>query len=82
MRTTRIENAARVMYEVNVYSNKDGYRKLEARAIMADVDEILSGLGFTRTMLNPVPNMQDGTIFRLTARYDAVVDKDLWIYTG
>lgn len=81
MRTTNIENAAQLMYEVNVFSNKIGYKKMEARAIMNTIDEVFARLGFTRTMCNPVPNFQDATIFRLTARYDAVADKDLWIYS-
>lgn len=72
MRTTAIENAAQLMYEVNVYSNKVGYKKMEAKTIMSIVDREFARLGFTRTMCNPVPNLQDATIFRLTARYEAV----------
>lgn len=75
-----IENAATVLYEANVYSNKVGYKALEAREIMATLDEEMAKLGFTRTMLSPIPNLQDNTIYRLTARYEGVVDKDLWIY--
>lgn len=80
MRTTNIENAASVLYEVNVYSNKVGYKKAEAQEIMSFIDDIMSGLGFTRTMCNPLPNLADATIYRLTARYEAIIDKDLWIY--
>lgn len=82
MRTLHIENAASVLYEVNVFSNKIGYKKAEAQEIMSFVDNIMSGLGFTRTMCNPLPNLADATIYRLTARYEAVVDKDHWIYTN
>lgn len=72
MRTTAIENAAQLMYEVNVYSNKVGYKKMEAKTVMSTIDQEFARLGFTRTMCNPVPNLQDATIFRLTARYEAV----------
>lgn len=72
MRTTTIENAAQLMYEVNVYSNKIGYKKMEAKAIMSTIDEQFARLGFARTMCNPVSNLQDATIFRLVARYQAV----------
>lgn len=82
MRTTTIENAASLMYEVNVYSNKEGYKKAEAKAIMATIDQELMRLGFTRTMCNPIPNLQDATIYRIVARYVAVADKDFWIYTS
>lgn len=81
MRTTAIENAVQLMYEVNVYSNKIGYKKIEAKSIMNTIDSEFERLGFTRTMCNPIPNLQDATIYRLTARYEAVADKDFWIYT-
>lgn len=79
-RTTKIENAAEVTYEVNVYTNRVGYKKQDAQDIMTFIDEIMSGLGFTRTMLQPIDNLSDATIYRLTARYEAVVDKNLRIY--
>lgn len=80
MRTRVIENAALVMYEVNVYSNKTGYSKIEAKEILSVVDDVLVGLGFTRAYSNPVQNLEDRNVFRIVARYEATVDKDLWIY--
>ncbi len=82
MRTRVIENAAQVMFEVNVYSNKDGYKKMEAKEIMRVIDEEFADMGFTRTLCDSIPNLQDSTIYRMTARYEAVVDQDFWIYTG
>lgn len=80
MRTTNIENAVSVMYEANVYTNTVGYKKSEAKDIMETVDEEFTKLGFARTMCNPVANLQDATIYRMVARYEATVDKDLWVY--
>lgn len=80
MRTTNIENAVSLMYEVSVYSNSIGMKKSEAKRIMAAADRELLRLGFTRTMCNPVSNLQDATIYRIVARYTAEVDADLWIY--
>lgn len=89
MRTTTIENAASLMYECNVFSNKTGYKKSEAKAIMDTIDEQFAALGFTRTMCNPVSNLQDATIYRMVARYEGVVvpeptetDETLRIYTN
>lgn len=62
-----------VMYEVEVFSNKQNGKKSEAKSIMAIVDSVLTPLGFTRTMLQQIPNLSDATIFRLTARYSAAV---------
>lgn len=74
------ENHATVMYEVNTYSNKTKGKKSECKAIMTIIDNEMIGLGFTRTMLQPIPNMDDATIYRMTARYTAIVSKNKTIY--
>lgn len=80
MRTLNIENAASVMYEVNIYSNKAAGGKTEAKAIAATADAAFASIGFTRTLMNQVPNFNDARIYRIVCRYEANVDKDLWIY--
>ena len=75
-----LENHASVMYEVNVYSNKTRGKKSECKAIAALIDNELATLGFSRTMLQPIPNMDDATIYRMTGRYTAVISKDKVIY--
>lgn len=68
------------MYEVNVYTNSIGYKKLDAYKIMETVDQVMTGqietegrrLGFYRSMCSPIPNLADATIFRLTAQYRGV----------
>jgi len=79
-RTARIDNADQVMFTAYVFSNKVGTKKQEAGDIMDIVDEVMSGLGFTRTSRTPVPNLADATIYQIVARYEAVVDQDLIIY--
>lgn len=80
MRTNNIENAASVMYEINVYSNKAGNRKSEAKAIANTLDDAFAEIGFTRTFREQVPNLRDATIYRIVCRYEAVIDKDFVIY--
>lgn len=83
MRTLKIENAVSLMYEVNVFSNAiGGKKKLEAKKIMAVIDREFAQIGFTRTMCSPVDNLQDNTITRYVARYEAVADKNFWIYSS
>lgn len=77
---TTIENFADVMYQVDIFSNKNKGKKAECKAIAAFVDAQFAALGFTRTFLNPVPNMDDGTIYRMTGRWVATVSKDHTIY--
>lgn len=74
------ENHAVLMYEVNVYSNKTKGKKTECKEIISLVDGVMESLGFTRTMLQPIPNMDDATIYRITARYTAIISKDKFIY--
>lgn len=74
------ENHVTVMYELNVYSNKTTGKKSECKRIAAVVDEAMQHLGFNRSFLNPIPNMEDATIYRISARYRAVVSKDKVIY--
>lgn len=81
MRTTNIENHAKVMYEVNVYSNLSGFKKAEAEAILSVIDDEFAKLNFTRIMWAPASNIQDATIYRVVARYEAVIDKEYTIYT-
>ena len=74
------ENHVSVMYEVNVYSNKSVGKKSECKAIATLIDEQMSALGFARTMLQPIPNLDDATIYRMVGRYSAIISKDKVIY--
>ena len=84
MRTAapNLENAVSLTYEVNVYTNSIGYKKSEAKKILETIDNEFSNMGFTRTMCNPVSNLQDATIYRIVARYEGIVDKNFRIYTN
>lgn len=66
------EHHTKVMYEVNVFSNKTVGKKTEAKKIMEIVDSALQNIKFTRTFKNAIPN-KDKTIYRIVARYEAVI---------
>lgn len=75
----RAEVITGVMYEVQIYSNLTNGKKSECKKIAQIIDSVLSPLGFTRTMLQQIPNMQDATIFRMIARYTAsVIDNTIY----
>ena len=63
------EHHARIGYAINVYSNVSD---TEARSIMATADALMQGMKFTRTQMQPTPNI-DHTVHRYTATYEAVV---------
>ena len=75
-----LENHARVMYEINVYSNKTVGKKRQCKDILSTIDDEFKSLGFTREMSNSILNLEDATIYRMVARYTAVVSKDHRIY--
>lgn len=75
-----IENFAEIVYEVNIFSDLHTGKKAQAKAIAALIDSQFAEMGFTRMMLNPVPNLNDATIYRVVGRYRAVVSKDQVIY--
>ena len=74
--TSNVENFADVMYQVDIYSNKNKGKKAECKSIAAFIDGMFAKFGFTRSFLNPVPNIDDGTIYRMTGRWIATVSKD------
>lgn len=74
------ENHASLMYEVDIYSNKKVGKKAECKAIAKIIDEQMLALGFVRRFLQPIPNLDDATIYRIKGRYSAIVSKDEVIY--
>ena len=68
------ENMVQVMFEVNVYSNKTSGKKTECKKIMNAINDLLTSMNFRRLAMTPVPNMEDATIYRITARYRAATD--------
>lgn len=72
--TSGAERFATLMYEVNVYSNKGTGKKSECKKIMAVLDSLMYGMNFTRISLSPIPNLENASIYRMTARYRAETD--------
>ncbi|MBE6784139.1 MAG: hypothetical protein E7536_09040 [Ruminococcaceae bacterium] len=73
------ENHAVLMYEVNVYSNKASGKKTECKAVFQIIDTRFSKMGFTRKSMVP-QTTNNGTVYRIIARYQAVVSKEKVIY--
>ena len=74
------ENHVAVTYELNVYSNKKTGKKTECKEIASFIDELMQSMNFTRMLLEPIPNAEDNTIYRMLGRYRAVIGKDHTIY--
>lgn len=65
-----------VMYECNVYSDKENGKKAEAKEIADIVDATMQSMKFSREMRSQIPN-QDRTIYRVTMRFEAVVGEPI-----
>ena len=68
------ERFSTLMYEVNVYSKKTYGKKSECKKIIGFIDDLMYKMNFKRLSLAPVPNMDDATIYRMTARYRVETD--------
>ena len=68
------EHHAKLLYQADVYA-VDNSKKSTAWGIMEVIDGVMLGLGFVRSYIGVVPNY-DRTIYRLTARYTAVVSEN------
>lgn len=77
--TGNTENHVKVMYQLDIYSNKVSGRKSEAKKIMALADSVMRDMGFTRLSASPV-DMDNGTICRYITRYNAVVSRTEKVY--
>jgi hypothetical protein len=68
-------------YRLQVFSNKNGGRKAEARAIFATADNVMLGMGFRRITYSVTPEIYDSTIYSIVATYEAIIDASGVIYS-
>ena len=73
------EHHAWLVYDANAYSNLVTGAKQECQAIMNLVDEEMLSMGFVRMFCTQTRN-EDNRIYRMTARYRAVVSEDHQVY--
>lgn len=59
-----------ISLQLDVYSNKKSGKKAECKAIAKKAADVIMGFGFRRTFAQPMPNLYDATIYRITARYE------------
>lgn len=71
--TSDDEKYATLMYQVDVYSNSPT-KKSDCKAIMQYVHSHLHKRNFTRLSCLPTPNLENSTVYRMTARYRVETD--------
>ena len=70
------ENHTNLTYTVDVYSNAPTGERAQARAVMGIVSKYFRGIGFYRISTRTTPNPLDTNVERLTAMFNAVIDKN------
>lgn len=74
------EKYSGVGYRLQVFSNKIGGKKAEARAIFATADKRMLGMGFRRISYTTTPEIYDSTVYSIVATYEAIVDVNGVVY--
>lgn len=74
MKTSDTRQYDRLLFEINIYSNKTSGKKTECKAIAKAIDDVMFSMNFRRMSMTPVPNMEDASIYRIVARYRVTTD--------
>lgn len=76
------ENHVKETYQIDVYTNdKKELDRIElAENIVEEISDFMLGLGFNRTFCQPVPNVNDMSIYRISMRFEGVIGKDALVY--
>lgn len=74
------EDYGAVEYRLQVFSNKQGGKRAEARAIFAVADAAMRGMGFRRTTYTTTPEIYNSTIYSINATYEGVVSTAGYTY--
>ena len=80
MDSSRKEKYSGLGYRLQVFSNKVGGKKAEAKAIFKTADKKICGMGFRRKSYSTTPEIYNSTIFSITAIYEAIIDVNGVIY--
>lgn len=78
--SSRDTNSDTVVFECDIYSNKNNGAKSECKAIMQLIDAEMVSLGFSRTTNQPLKPTSPVYKARRFVRYRGVVDKNKYIY--
>ena len=65
-----------MMFEANVYSNKTSGKKEEAKKIMRIIADAMAEMNMRMISNTPVANLNDSSIYRMTARFEGNADSD------
>lgn len=79
-RDLQMENHINVLLEMNIYTNDVNTKEEQAWEIATVTADLMQSIGFNRTVCEPVPNLVDMSIYRITMRFTGIVGKDRIVY--
>ena len=68
------EKVTALTFQIDIYSDDDNRKKTICKLLSQIVDEKMKSMNFRRIMLNPIMNLADSTIYRITAIYTGMAD--------
>ena len=78
--SAKTEKYAEVRYRVQVFSNKQTGKRVEARNIFNVIDTRFAELGFTRKTYTTTPDVYNSAVYQITATFDAQIDVNGVVY--
>ena len=78
--SAKTEKYAAVRYRVQVFSNKQSGKRVEARSIFDVIDKRLTELGFTRKTYTTTPDVYNSAVYQITATFEADIDVNGVVY--
>lgn len=71
---------ARIVYRVQVFSNREGGKRTHAREIYAAVDRKMQSMGMFCKTYTTTPEVYNAEVYSITATYEGVIDRNGMIF--
>ena len=69
------ENHANIMFQADIYDNDVDDKKATCKRISSELDSIMQEMGFTRTMCEPIANLEDADITDTIQKLEMISEK-------
>lgn len=80
MDTSLLNRYALLQYRIQVFSNRESGKRMEAREIYRIIDETMQKHGFTCKTYSVRPNIYLSNIYQIQTTYEAISSRDGFIF--
>ena len=71
---------ARIIYRVQVFSNLENGKRVQAREIYGAVDRKMQSMGMFCKTYTTTPEVYNAEVYSITATYEAIIDRNGVVY--